>query len=520
LNKKNILLLVALLVLLAGVFAWKSGLVRMPGGERAAETISGPDISIPDVSSNEAFGFVNVSDTGTLSDSISLISGLISRFGENDIPPTLSDRFGGEDLKKTLAVLGSLKAFVDTSTQMAICATSSDKAEFYVSLFVDDEKFDSFVSSGDSSLYRFEDWSTDKSGSDGRAWMLKPAIGDGASSVLYVTKRRVGDTSVVNIALEEEGIDRMKAAADDAARRMSVTRSTKGPNFAQVKFKAPMDVEGWKISNAETSWNRDENSIHFQSFSDMYGAIASVMSRDYTPQATPIVGDGNVALFASFDPLFYCHALFPKEPDPVEYIFSNYGAAIPAEIAKDLKNILGRCRISVVVVAKDNEPNTAYVVLDSGAVESVGTLYGLAGMFLGSQNPVEGWDSIYNIPLPMSRAPISNAVLARRGGTVLLGLGYPADYTHTLEAPSDMESVVSTANVVSAFITSEFMSLKDGKAGKSFLEGMGSGWMKNAGVHEYFRDMMDLDNVSSLSLEQTLDGRGDMNIIWKSGGNN
>ncbi|MDR1650848.1 MAG: hypothetical protein LBR87_03595 [Synergistaceae bacterium] len=512
-NKKIILLAGALVLLAAGVFAWKSGLLLPPDAGQK-ETVTGPEVSIPGVSDRDSYVYAKVADTESLSSSISFLSEAILKMTGSEVPAIAAD-FAGEDVRKTLALLGMMKGLADTSSQIAVCAASGDVTELYASLFVDGGKFDAFVASSDSASFRFEEWATDKAGPEGRAWVRKSA--GSKTPDLYITKRDLGDRSLVNVSASEAGIDSMNAAASDASKRMSADRVTEGPNFAMVKFREPMTVRGLSVGSSETSWSAGENRVNIQSYSDVYAGIAAKMSsRDFSPSRTPMLGDGELALYVSLDPLFYSHLIFPGEEDPMRRVLSVYGGSIPENLAGEFKTILENSRLSVVVTTKDNLPNTVYAVLDTAAVESVDRLFGLASLIFRPGESLEGWDSASTMPLP---GKSYSAILARKKGLVLLGVGNVSDYAKTLRLPASSEGLLAPDGVISVLATSDLLSMKEDEASKSLFE-IAEDSMNTPGAAKLLGDMINLKNIRSVSLKQTLDGKGDMDVIWKSEGNN
>jgi hypothetical protein len=512
--KKIIPAALALLVLIAaGLFAVKSGIVKFPPGIGPKNAISSPEEALPDVGGSDAYVLASVADTASLSSAISIVSGVLSSAGEWPGLPDAAANLSGDEFKTALSALGYLKNFVDTSTELAVYVTSSDVSELYVSMFADDQKFDSFIAGKDLGALRVNEWKTDKA-DDGNAWMLDSPLGErGNKPLFYVTRRRVGDFSLVNIATKEDGIDRMRLAASDASKRLGVTRSTEGPNFVKVRFKEPLRIENWTLGEAETSWESSGAKLRIQSFSDMYDRMISAsISRDFVPTRPPILGEGELVLLATFDPVLYGRSILPGEEDPIGVLVDTYGSSIPAELAGDLKSILRNCRISSVLVADKNSdaPQIAYIALETSAVGSVDKLYGLASMFLGAGKELEGWESAYSI----AASDQLNIVLVRRGGMVLLGVGKLDDYAKNLAVSPEIENFVSPSNVVGAYATSRLLDLKGEFMTKSIFEGIEEA-MNKKGVPDSIREIIGQKSIGTLGLKQTADGRSYIDISWK-----
>ena len=201
--------------------------------------ITSPGDAIPSAGEAEARVFVEVGDTASLSSAVSFVSAVLGRTEDAPMPDAIPG-MSSSNVGRTVEVLNTIRDFIDASSSIAMLATatSDDVSGLYVSMFVDDGKFDPLVKSGDGRAVRVEEWAE----RGGDAWIMRPS-GDAASAdVLYVTRARAGDKSVVNIADDPKSIEAMSQAAASPARRLTVSRRTEGPNFISVKFNPPLGL--------------------------------------------------------------------------------------------------------------------------------------------------------------------------------------------------------------------------------------------------------------------------------------
>ncbi|MDR1966420.1 MAG: hypothetical protein LBQ36_06890 [Synergistaceae bacterium] len=508
---KKTIAAVAALILIAGVaYAVKSGVIAelLGGGEEVSKAIESAGEAIPGVSGEGGeYVFMSVSDTRTLSGATALLSAVL----EADDGGRVSNLLGDGDLKRALAVLDSANSFVGMSSEMALFVSSADVPEVYLSLFADAGEFDRFVASGDSKFLRIDEWDAGEAAKGTDAWKLRYVGGASEDKdVFYMTRRTVGDKCLVNIAADEAGIGMMKSAAEDPAKRFSAPRATEGPNYALMRLKDNVlrGVSG--DINEEMSWVASEDGMAVRSFSGSYASIAPRSpSDDFKPLPTPILGEGALAMLFTFD-LGSLSQLLPQGyDDPFEKLFGT-NSGLPADLAANLTAIAKSCRLSAVVVDKGGDIGTAYLVIETPERETVDKLYAMATLFLGEASGLEGWDSAYDIPL----GPMLNAVLARRGDAVLLGVGEFADYGKSLAVSPDIEEMASPANVIGLALTSRLFEINGGELGQEFRQGMGQAF-EDFGMPSSIRALLNLDEIEYFGARQNIDGKGAIDVIWR-----
>jgi hypothetical protein len=462
--------------------------------------------SIPGGASGARF-FMQVSDTRALSLFISWLSDACSGITEGSMPQ-IASRVSSGDIAKTVGVLNSLRDIVDSSEEIVVYATSEDIPQLYVSLSADDGEFDSVVENAEKpgKYFRLEKWAgNDRDGED--AWILK-ARGVEDLDFLYMTRRHAGDVSLVNASPNAEAAEKMREASRDPSKRLSLARRTEGANHIQVNFTEALNLEGFSLSTAETSWSRDDRRIYIESYSDLYDSVSGgLANRGFTPGAVPILGDGELVLLASADPAFFIYASLPLESDPIKSAIEKYAASIPPFFSDNVEAILRNCRVSAVVVSKGANVSAGYLVLDTEATDSLDKILASILPLLGSGVKVDGWDSAYLVS-----ADRVELVVARRGRTLLVGVGNVAEYGKKTEIPADI-AASGSAGVLEVSVSPGLLPLKVPGMTETFgeiLNRLGGGDARDLAFLE-----SQIERVERLSLSQSLDGRGNIEILLK-----
>jgi hypothetical protein len=497
LGKKIAALIAALVITAAGIYFFQ----RRTAGLR---DMTSPMDAIPSADGTPAHMLVGVEDTASLSSAISFISNLAGRGSVLSIPGVIPDFDAG--VLPSAAYLDMTRDMIDASRSMAMLVTSDDAPGLYVSMFVDDAKFDPLVKSGDGRALRVEAWP----GAGNDAWTMRPSGETASADVLYITRRNIGGNSVVNIANAPELIGAMSRAAANPAERVKTARKTELPNFVRIKLEESADVNGLSLSEAEASWNRTDGLISLQMFSDMYGGVsARLAGGDFSPPPPPLLGYGEPALLASIDPAFFIYAMFPSEDDPFRALFRRAGAS--PLFSGDIEAILRQSRISAVVTTRENSVGTAYLILDTGAVGSVDKLFGVAGLLLGGGREENGWDSVISVPTGTS----VGATVARRGGRVLFGAGDWSEYAKSADISDDaMKKAASPSNAFGAVIFPSRLIVSEGEMAGLFRDGV-AGLMESAGPLAALRGDFNPDKIDRFSLAQSRAGRIDIDIFLR-----
>jgi hypothetical protein len=493
----------------AGDVAPKEETTATSGIEKAE--VFSPKYAIPSASPNGGMVVAEIADTRSLRKIVPYAL-LFLETASGDVTQADS-RLNREDIAKGLSFLDKTEDFLDAAEGVAFYAASADK--FYVSLSVDGDKFDKFAESGDGSLMKREKWdiSSDANASAGRdAWILKPSSPEISEEPLYMTRWNAGGRDVVNIASGAEEIGEMTEAAENPEKRLRVARKTEGENFVAVNFPEPVEMMGGlSFAQAETSWSVKDNKLEIRSYSDMYAPVAARLTdRTFVPGAVPLPGDGEVALFASVDPAFCISASFPTEPDPIKKAFDLWGASIPPQFTANIEDVLRNCRISAVIVAKDQSIDTAYLVIEAEARETLDKLYELARLLAGSPVQLDGWDSAFELNLDRQ----FKTIMARHEGMILVGMGEVASFNKKAGVSAGVVPPPDASRVLALTATSRILEVK-APGTEETLRNMIEKRLASRNVPEALRNIARLDRLERFAFTHSLDGKGEINITFK-----
>jgi hypothetical protein len=293
-------------------------------------------------------------------------------------------------------------------------------------------------------------------------------------------------------------------------------RKTEGPNFAGFTSMKPLEAtEELTWNEAEVSWNISEERVAIQWFSDLFDGFARLASRDFAPASTPMMGEGNLAFFGTADPAFFIYAMFPNERDSIKSFVNRFGKQIPAvvlaQFAGDIEAILRQCRISAVLVTKDEAVNTAYLLVDTAAARSVDKLYGLASLFLGAGMRLERWDSAHIVPTGAN----ASALVAKKGGTILVGWGDFYEYERTGAVSADVVKIAALSEgAFGVTAIPRHLRVKEGPIADILADALGE-YSERAGVLGEFKDALDYERVENFTLNQSFGGRLDIDITLR-----
>jgi hypothetical protein len=121
----------------------------------------------------------------------------------------------------------------------------------------------------------------------------------------------------------------------------------------------------------------------------------------------------------------------------------------------DLKAIISSARVSIACVAKDKKLNTAYILIETDAPESLGKLYSMVG-FLGLPvAELPGWESAVSTPIPNAGPLVQNAVLAHKKGAFLSGIGTVADFAKSPAIREEYKEFMSQDDIVNGIVSSK-----------------------------------------------------------------
>jgi hypothetical protein len=261
-------------------------------------------------------------------------------------------------------------------------------------------------------------------------------------------------------------------------------RVTSGRDFFQIKFPdgpahgaiektfapvwrtryiqtAPADKVLW--TTIETSWTKEDNVLEYETYSDLTTQnpeLAANMPK--ITHDTKFLGDGELICFMAIDAGFMMGCAFPGYADPVGEAFKAFGER-QAELAaagNRLKTILKNARLSVVCTARDERSQTAYLLLETDAEESLRefwrTYVPFAAIVGGESLKLDGWNSAISARIPFYGGSNANIVLAHKRGALLLGIGESANFSKSVPIKSEYKDYISPENVANVIVSPKF----------------------------------------------------------------
>jgi hypothetical protein len=451
------------------------------------------EIFMPNAPSGGHF-FISASDTRALSSLISRAAESARRIAASGVPGAYGTA-SSQDLLTRAVILDSLGALIGIADEVTVYSPFRGDNRTYAAFAVDDAKFDALMAGMPENRFRVMS-------RPGDAWTIEISGG----SALYVTRSHSGGRSLLRASNSEEGLKEMEGAAADPSMRLSLPRKTDGKNRVSVKFATPVLGRGFSIGEAESSWSSDSDGVRVRYFTDLSTRGPYGLKSDFIPETVPLFGEGRLTLFASANPAYLLRAAYPDAADPVNAALESIEGRVTPAMLSDIEAILRNCRLSAAVVAKGNLIGTAYVLLDTDKLESLGRFFSFAGMFLKKTAGPDEWET-YDLPMKNGRA-----FLARRGRFVMMGLGDARAYSARPDLPANAAGMCAASCGAGIFASSELMSLRAPGMGKTLAEVLsehrsGAGWELAALVKS-------MENVERFSLTHSTGGWGDINITF------
>jgi hypothetical protein len=220
------------------------------------------------------------------------------------------------------------------------------------------------------------------------------------------------------------------------------------------------------------------------------------------------MGDGELAMVVAVDVPFVCFSAFPTDSDPVGRALSEAVGRLPLPQLRDIKAILEQGRMSAVLVmdAAKNEPNTAYVVIESKAVEQMERLFAIASLFLKSPVEIPGWNSAYSSSIVGGL----DVVAAKRSDAVLIGIGKAEDYGAQPVVPDDIKDFAAPHDLVNFVARSSLLS-----AGESRLGKMARMQLERFGLPGSISDGFDIRSVDALHFRIMTPEYANFGVYWE-----
>ena len=480
--------------------------------------------AVPDASGTIAFKLSDASSLAALTTDVLQAYAGFSKFG--GVPDTTA---------KLASSLEMIREFALAASEMSLLITPSDTPSVYLSLFVNEEAFDNFV----SGRREFERWPG--APSEGTGWTLKietPAYR--SDQALYILKLHSGRRTMVLISDNARGVADMANAALGISPGFKAERVTAGDSYYQIKFRDGVtvgdiiehftfnknsrglmetlaaDLEYVLWSRVECSWTLDGETLSMESYSDMFQLNNDLAARKATVETADIFGEGDLAYFFSVDADFLLRFIFLGANDPVGFLFSLAGDDFPPLFSeRELRKIVDSGVLSIVCVADGPSISTAYLLLESEAPEVVDKLFSLSYLMRGRHAEIQGWENAMTWPVPIPGFP--EIVLAKNGGALLIGLGSDESLGKKLTVPEAYEPYVSRDNAIGVIVTPRLLDimidLAELAADLSEQE-MSSG---DELIYEAITSLR--DSFELICGRFFLTGKGDGKIVFSEGGN-
>ncbi|MDR1134052.1 MAG: hypothetical protein LBL05_07790, partial [Synergistaceae bacterium] len=423
---------------------------------------------------------LKVSDMGTLR---SLAFGLEPAV-PSLIPGNVSESPAGENILSSVRPsMGSLKELFEAMDEISLLVVPSDDPAVYASFVEQDGALDIFMSRL-GTPFTVSAWDSNPGGKM-TGWKISLPLLE--NPVLYVLKRPYGKRNIVYAASTEEGVGEMLSTSRDPDRRFVTERATSGKDFLQIKFPggftsgaakralAPLgrtpEAQTERAGNVlwttgEISWTKEGNVLEHETYSDFMTKnpeLAANMPK--ITQDTKFFGDGELTCFVAFDAGFLMKCAFPDSPNPVGEALGIFGEKQIALAAAEggLKTILKNARLSAACTEKAGRAQTAYLLLETDADETLDKLWRMYSPFTamlgGEPLKLDGWNSAISAYIPFYGGSGANIVLAHKRGALLIGMGEAANFSKKVPIKNEYKDYVSPENVANVIVSPKFCDL-------------------------------------------------------------
>jgi hypothetical protein len=158
--------------------------------------------------------------------------------------------------------------------------------------------------------------------------------------------------------------------------------------------------------------------------------------------------------------------------------------------------------------------STAYLKLESEAPDVVDKLFSLSYLTGGRHAEIQGWENVMTWPIPIPGFP--DIVLAKNGGTLLIGLGNNEDFGKKLTPHGEHEPYLSRDNVMSAIVSPRFLDIAINLADVAVE--MSGGEMSDTGEYLYEALTTLRDSFDLICARSFITSDGDNERIFKEDG--
>jgi hypothetical protein len=170
----------------------------------------------------------------------------------------------------------------------------------------------------------------------------------------------------------------------------------------------------------------------------------------------------------------------PGLAEPIGEAFKTFDGQPELAAAGDgLEAVLKNARLSVVCTAKDGRSQTAYLLLETDAEESLEKFWRMyapsAAMLGGEPLKLDGWSSAISARIPFYGGSNANIVFAHKRGALLLGIGESANFAKSVPIKSEYKNYISPENVANVIVSPKFYDTMIGLMDSYYLGPASSG---------------------------------------------
>ena len=442
-------------------------------------TVSVTEQALPSVDDGDSIVF-KISDMEILRSFVFGIESAIYSLGHGTADESAA---GGDLLSRVKPSMESLGGLFDAMDEMSVLVVPSDGPAVYASFIEKGGALDIFMSRPEN-FFRAETWET-KPDDKMTGWKISLPFLE--NPVLYVLKRPYGKRNIVYAARTEEDVAAMLSASRGETNRFTSERATSGKDFLRIKFpngltretieKALAPVQRTRYvqtarsgripwTTGELSWTKEGHVLEYETYSDFLTQNPELaVNMPKITRDTKFLGDGELTCFIAVDAGFMMKCAFLGSADPVGEVFKDFDeiqTAFPkfAAAGDKLGAVLKNARLSAICTTKDRHAQTAYLLLETEAEESLDkfrqTYAPFAAALGGESIKLDGWTSAISARIPFYGGSNVNIVLAHKRGTLLFGIGEAANFSKNVRLKREYEDYISPENVANFIVSPKF----------------------------------------------------------------
>lgn len=462
-KKKATLLVLGMLLLAAvAVVAWKF----LPIGRQSADDLVA---MLPPVETGRGYLFWRVDSAEkarTQADEMFKISDALR--GLPGLKP--GNRYDGA-ADAPVAFLGgyfrSISKLVGMVDEMALLWVSPDASGsgetppgLYMACYVDKRTFEEQFNENSGFFHDLKTTGgpgqTEKS-----AWVFSLGLGAEKTPTVYMTGEPRRGKQLLLLSFSEEGVREM-ASSSGRASGFAKQQTLADDDFLQIRLAA---ADGDEPTDFLIGGDDDKTRIRMRTSQTGVSKRAAAKSAGGAKGGFVPVGRGDVALYTSFTLAQVAEGALTEATDALFGLFEGQGVAIPGFVKNEILAVLQDGRISFCAVQQEREISGMYLVLEAPKDGALGRLYKLVGLAPSKSLAVPGWDEAFSVSIPT----MSDVVLARRQGALLLGLGTGGNFAAKAGIPAGMETAFAERLPFDLFVAPSILQTTSrGLGGKIF----------------------------------------------------